>query len=210
MPATNTFYQYIETAYNAGIIGGYPDHTFKPNNNVTRGQLSKMSALAFRLTNPPGAQMFEDVQPGSTFYTYVQQLSQLQVISGYPCGSPEPCVPPNNRPYFRPNANVTRGQTSKILYNLRTLFPPTPTPTRTPTSQATNTPTATSTSETTATPVVALTDTPEVTATATPVDTATPMDTATPEDTATPGDTATPTGVPTDTPTVTETPAVRG
>jgi hypothetical protein len=193
VPTTNTFYQYIETAYNAGIINGYPDHTFRPNANVTRGQLSKMAALAFALHNPPGAQMFEDVLPGSTFYTYVQQLSQLEVISGYACGGAgEPCVPPNNRPYFRPNNDVTRGQTAKILDNLRTIFPPTPTPT--PTTQATDTPTATSTSA----PV----------ATDTPVGTVTPANTATPGGTVTPGNTETPTSVPTGTPTATQTPAV--
>ncbi|HST05332.1 MAG TPA: S-layer homology domain-containing protein, partial [Chloroflexia bacterium] len=69
----------------------------------------------------PGPQDFEDVQPGSTFYTYTQQLANLGVMSGYPCGNPEPCVPPDNLPYFRPNNNATRGQTSKIVSN--TFFP---------------------------------------------------------------------------------------
>ena len=36
-------------------------------------------------------------------------------------GAGEPCVPPANLPYFRPNANVTRGQTSKIVAN--TFYP---------------------------------------------------------------------------------------
>jgi hypothetical protein len=39
-------------------------------------------------------------------------------MTGYRCGSPgEPCN--NNRPYFRPGANATRGQTSKIVSNAR-------------------------------------------------------------------------------------------
>ncbi len=37
-------------------------------------------------------------------------------MSGYECGSPgEPCI--TGRPYFRPNANATRGQISKIVSN---------------------------------------------------------------------------------------------
>lgn len=36
------FYRYIETAYNRGIISGYADGTFRPGNNVTRGQMAKI------------------------------------------------------------------------------------------------------------------------------------------------------------------------
>jgi hypothetical protein len=40
------------------------------------------------------------------------------VIGGYACGGEGvPCIPPLNRPYFRPYNNVTRGQASKIVAN---------------------------------------------------------------------------------------------
>jgi hypothetical protein len=56
------------------------------------------------------------VPPSSTFYPYIQRLNGRGIINGYACGSPgEPCVAPQNRPYFRPNNNVTRGQISKIV-----------------------------------------------------------------------------------------------
>jgi hypothetical protein len=44
------------------------------------------------------------------------------IMSGYPCGTipSEPCSAVN-KPYFRPNANATRAQTSKIVAN--TFFP---------------------------------------------------------------------------------------
>ncbi len=60
---------------------------------------------------------------GSTFYAYIYRLVLHQVMSGYPCGHlpAGQCVPPNNRPYFLPNNNATRGQTSKIVSN--TFFP---------------------------------------------------------------------------------------
>ena len=38
----NPFYAFIETAYNRGIISGYADGTFRPGNNATRGQISKI------------------------------------------------------------------------------------------------------------------------------------------------------------------------
>jgi hypothetical protein len=118
----STFYSYVETMYNAGIIGGYTtgcttgSPCFKPNNNVTRGQLTKMASLAFNFNEPVSGQTFQDVAPGSTYYTYTQRLNTRGIINGYPCGGVgEPCLPPGNRPYFRPNNNVTRGQIAKIV-----------------------------------------------------------------------------------------------
>jgi hypothetical protein len=40
------FFQYIETAYTGGLISGYGDGTFRPNDNVTRGQASKVVYIA--------------------------------------------------------------------------------------------------------------------------------------------------------------------
>jgi hypothetical protein len=117
VPITNTFYPYVTCLVNRGIISGYPDCTFRPNNPVTRGQLSKIVSESAGFTDPPGAQMFEDVPPGSTFYDWVQRLASRGYIAGYACGGPgEPCGPAN-LPYFRPNAGATRGQLTKIVSN---------------------------------------------------------------------------------------------
>ena len=129
----STFYDYIWRLTNRGLVNGYPCGGtgepcgpgnlpyFRPNANVTRGQLSKIDANAAGLGQPPGAQQYEDVAVGSTFYDYVWRLSDLGVINGYPCGGAgEPCGP-SNLPYFRPGANATRGQASKIVAN--TFFP---------------------------------------------------------------------------------------
>jgi hypothetical protein len=65
---------------------------------------------------PSGGQAFEDVPPSNTFYPYVSSIFADGITTGYLCGGPsEPCIPPFNRPYFRPNNNVTRGQMSKFL-----------------------------------------------------------------------------------------------
>jgi len=130
----STFYDFVGRLASRGVMSGYacgspepcvlPDNRpyFRPANNATRGQISKIVAISAGLTDPPGNQIFEDVVVGSTFYTFTQQLANLGVMAGYPCNSPgEPCVPPDNRPYFRPNNNATRGQVSKIVSN--TFFP---------------------------------------------------------------------------------------
>jgi hypothetical protein len=125
----STFYTYVETAVGHGIINGYPcggagepcdaqnRPYFRPNNNITRGQLSKLLMLARGWAlYTPNSPTFEDVPQGSTFYTYIETVVHKGIASGYPCGGAgEPCDP-QNRPYFRPNNNATRGQISKMLY----------------------------------------------------------------------------------------------
>ena len=51
VPTNHTFYKYIETAYANGILSGYSDGTFRPNNDATRGQVAKIIDLA---THPNG------------------------------------------------------------------------------------------------------------------------------------------------------------
>ena len=110
------FYTYIMNLVNLGIISGYSDNTFRPNNNLTRGQAAKIVALAANLpANLQGAPHFQDVDQANSFYEYVEFSYNAGVIGGYPCGGPgEPCVAPLNKPYFRPNNNITRGQLSKM------------------------------------------------------------------------------------------------
>ncbi len=189
VPTSSTFYQVVEIGYANGLISGYacggpfepcvaPGNKpyFRPNNQVTRGQLAKVVTIGRAYPTPTTtAQTFEDVPVGSTFHVYVERIASYGIIGGYPCGGAgEPCVAPTNRPYFRPNNPVTRGQAAKIIDIARVTVPP----------------------PATATPVVTASSTPA--ASATPVDTATPVatNTATVTVTGTPP-TATMTGTPT-------------
>jgi TolB protein len=125
----STFFLYIEAAYREGVVSGYPcggngepcdpQHRpyFRPSRNVTRGQIAKIISNAAHYDDTPTGQSFQDVVVGSTFYTYTQRIASRGIINGYPCGGAgEPCVPPGNLPYFRPNNNATRGQLSKMIY----------------------------------------------------------------------------------------------
>lgn len=124
------FYPYVMDLYNLGAVGGYPDGTFQPGNNITRGQAMKVIVIAYGLVAPvPGTATFADVLVGSTFFSWVEIGVANSVAVGYPCGNPEPCDP-QNRPYFRPGSNVNRGQLAKMITNGRDwpiLEPPTPT-----------------------------------------------------------------------------------
>jgi trimeric autotransporter adhesin len=105
------FYCYVETAYAHGIISGYTDGTFRPGNNVTRGQLCKIISLAMPWTLIcPLQPHFLDVLPDHPFYCYIETAYQHNVIAGYADGT------------FRPGSNATRGQICVIIY--RAIGPP--------------------------------------------------------------------------------------
>jgi hypothetical protein len=115
VPPSNTFYANIRCLACRGILGGYSDGTFRPNNDITRGQIAKVVSNAAGFNESPGAQIYEDVPPSNTFYAWINRLSRRGHMGGYNCGGVgEPCGT-DNKPYFRPNANATRGQLAKIV-----------------------------------------------------------------------------------------------
>jgi hypothetical protein len=127
-PPGSTFFAYIETAAAQAIVGGYacggvnpqtgqPELCdganrpyYRPGNNVTRGQLTKIVVIAatqvqsWALLNPANGS-FVDVPPGSTFYTYIETAVCHHVLGGYNDGT------------FRPNNPAFRGQIAKIVTN---------------------------------------------------------------------------------------------
>ncbi|HMA38400.1 MAG TPA: S-layer homology domain-containing protein [Chloroflexia bacterium] len=105
VPLGSPFYVYVETAYHQGILSGYADGTFRPNSQITRGQLAKLlvGAFGWSLTTTGGPH-FVDVPPANPFYAFVETAYAHAVISGYADGT------------FRPYNTATRGQVAKILY----------------------------------------------------------------------------------------------
>jgi hypothetical protein len=138
VPPGSPYYAYINRLTNRGIMSGYPCPTrpngeqcspedpaiFLPNANATRGQLAKIVSNAAEFDEAVSGQFYADVPPtgqGSQFYEWIMRLTNRGIMSGYACGGPgEPCDD-QDRPYFRWAAQVTRGQTSKIVAN--TFFP---------------------------------------------------------------------------------------
>ena len=94
---------YIAAAQKAGILKGYDDGTFKPNEPVKRSQIAKMTSLAFDLKKSGTPEKFKDVESIKSQETrdYIYTLSSLEIVKGY-------------GDEFRPYNSVTRGQFSKI------------------------------------------------------------------------------------------------
>ena len=92
----------VSTLSSMGILNGYGDGTFKPNEPITRAELTSIAvrffdyAAAYR-----GA--FSDVTAGDWFAGSVQAASDLGLVGGYPDGT------------FRPDAYITRAETVAIV-----------------------------------------------------------------------------------------------
>jgi len=142
VPPDSTFYTFTRCMACRKIANGYawgspgepcdPNNTgyFRPGNDITRSQLAKMVSNAASFGEDPGPQIYEDIPISNPFYAFINRLTMRGHMGGYACGTipEEPCSPPENRPYFRPFANVTRGQASKIIAN--TFYPGCQTPSR--------------------------------------------------------------------------------
>ena len=98
------FYDYVYNLGSAGVINGYSDSTFRPFNNATRAQLTKMVVLAQGWAiDTYGGPHFTDVPVDHPFYDYIETALNHHIIVGYDDGT------------FRPYANVTRSQTMKLV-----------------------------------------------------------------------------------------------
>ncbi|MDQ6693450.1 MAG: PQQ-dependent sugar dehydrogenase [Chloroflexota bacterium] len=130
VPAGSTFYSYVRCLACKGVLGGYAcggpgescdgnnDPYFRPGSPISRGQIAKVVSNAAGYQEDAGPQIFEDIAPGSPFYTWVNRLANRGILSGYACGSAEePCVAPGNMPYFRSGSNAGRGQLAKVVAN---------------------------------------------------------------------------------------------
>ena len=111
VPSGSPFFGYVEAANALGLMGGYSDGTFRPNEAVTRGQVAKVVAKAgveqmgWELISPARAS-FEDVGVGSTYYTYVETALANGALGGYTEGATRT---------FRANERATRGQIARIV-----------------------------------------------------------------------------------------------
>lgn len=114
----SVFRSYIERLGCLRIVNGTSNTTFSPNANITRGQIAKIVSLAYGLeTVNNDTPTFADVPSNHVFYQNIESAAAYDVIGGFPCGGPGEACDNQNRPYFRPAANATRGQLARIIVN---------------------------------------------------------------------------------------------
>ena len=106
VPDSHTYRVQIETLAQLGIINGYSDGTFRPNEQVTRQQFAKMVILAMRINVTEDDKCaFIDVKKSSDIDlypdNYVAAAAREKIVVGYegPSG-----------PIFKPEAAITLSQ----------------------------------------------------------------------------------------------------
>ena len=82
VPSNHWAYSSVTTLAQKGIINGYDDDTFKPNNKVTREEFVKMIVGATGLVVADTACDFADVPENAWFYEYVASAFAAGVVSG--------------------------------------------------------------------------------------------------------------------------------
>lgn len=102
LPANHEFLPYVRFLKQQGIISGYKDGTFKPNEPLTRAQMAKLLATAFKLNGHP-TKPFKDVGGGHWAVNYIDALAANGITTGKPDGT------------FAPNEHVTRAQAAAFL-----------------------------------------------------------------------------------------------
>ncbi len=93
---------YIASAAATGIIKGYTDGKFHPNETVTRGQMAIFLSRAFHLTEEADVP-FVDISPAMVSYQHIKRIVAENLTQGYEDNT------------FRPNLKVTRAQFSAFL-----------------------------------------------------------------------------------------------
>ncbi|MDP3385698.1 MAG: S-layer homology domain-containing protein [Eubacteriales bacterium] len=88
-----------------GLISGYEDGTFRPNQEVTRAEYAKMIFNAYELETD-GKKDFSDVLESDWHYEIITKKAFLGFVNGYPDGT------------FRPDAPITRTEAATIIFNI--------------------------------------------------------------------------------------------
>lgn len=102
--AGDAHYEGITALHGAGIISGYPDGTFKPNQNVTRGQAAKIIAGVLGLdTKNVENPNFADIPTSHQYYGPVAALAALDAMEIYEDSTIEP------------NEAITRGELAYMI-----------------------------------------------------------------------------------------------
>lgn len=77
----------IEVFTKRGIVSGFGDGTFRPNNEVTREEFVKLLVRTFELNETEEEKEFTDVNDGDWFEKEVKTATSCGVINGLPDGS---------------------------------------------------------------------------------------------------------------------------
>lgn len=106
VPVNHQFAAYIHALSDKGIIGGYTDGTFRPNDTITRAQVSKMLVTGFAVKMKANPTLpYKDVNASIWYAANVKALYSHGVLLT------------TNKTTLSPNTLVTRRDMAKYIYD---------------------------------------------------------------------------------------------
>ena len=107
MDENNWAYPYVTYLEERGVVFGYPDGTFKPDEFVTKAEFTSMAVRALKLIDKPVENIYEwlDVTPEHWAYPYIELAANYDLVEANPNG------------YFYPDDNVKRVEVIEIITN---------------------------------------------------------------------------------------------
>ncbi len=106
--SSDWFDPYVATGVKLGIVKGYDDGTFKPQQTVNRAEATKMALLAAeRSLNKPSENPFPDVSTDAWFASVALEAKTTNI------------VPPQFDGDWHPETLLSRAKISELVYRLR-------------------------------------------------------------------------------------------
>ncbi|OEH93347.1 S-layer homology domain-containing protein, partial [Bacillus solimangrovi] len=99
------FAPYVTALVNEGVISGFPDGTFKPQETLTRAQMAKMMAVAYGIGEDSSVDLdFVDLGDSQWAKGYIGALVGAGIVEGL------------DATHYGPSQNVTRAQAAAFVY----------------------------------------------------------------------------------------------
>lgn len=100
----------IQEWIDKGLANGYPDGSFKPDNNITRAEFMALVNKAFKLTEETAID-YKDVSESKWYYSVVKAAKAAGYINGYPNGT------------MQPESSISRQEVAIIICIIKNLQP---------------------------------------------------------------------------------------
>lgn len=98
VPKDYYFFDEIVVATEKGLIGGFPDKTFRPNDRISRAETAAILSRAYQIERGIHPTNITDISEAKWAVAPIQRLASNQLIGGYLDQT------------FRPNRSVTRAE----------------------------------------------------------------------------------------------------
>lgn len=117
VPAAHPNYAAIMDLHTRGIISGYPDNSFKPDQAVNRVEALKiiLNAVGVSVSASTARATFSDIDASQWYMTFLNKAVELKIVAGYPDGTFKPVQTVNLAENLKMLLNAEKIDTSTLL-----------------------------------------------------------------------------------------------